>query len=132
VEFVELLDEQQGGLARARCTTTPGIRQSVACGGFAMEFVLLRSGRLARVDEKEITQILFRNATKDREMFHGRCPVQDDTFTKEEDEAFMTHATVEVAPVFKRHITKMPTIVDELLATKKVSGSRIRSVLQSY
>ena len=73
VEFVQLLNEGHSvGQAVARCAPTVNGRPIAMCGGFAMEFALLRSGRLAVVDEREMTQVLFRNATIDREMYWRR------------------------------------------------------------
>ncbi len=132
VEFVELLDDEVlGGRARARCSTTPDIRQSVACGGFAMEFVLLRKGRLGNVDEREIAQTLFRNAGKDRNMFHGRPVDYDDNFTKDEDQAFMTHAIDKVVPILPSYLTRMAIAVNELLKTKRIEGLRLKAILLS-
>ncbi|KKN92167.1 hypothetical protein LCGC14_0209800 [marine sediment metagenome] len=72
VEFVEIMGEENEGrgFARARCNTTPDIRPLVLCAGFATEYLLLRKGFLAAIDEKEFTQLIFNNATIDREMYH--------------------------------------------------------------
>lgn len=130
VEFVELLDEEHAtGQARARCASTVDGRPKALCGGFAMEYVLLRAGRLAHVDEREITQILFRNATIDREMFWHKTPGAD--ISKEEDEEFMRVAINEVAPVLKASVSRLQVLVDELLSNQRVSGDRIREVLGS-
>ena len=130
VEFIELLDDEtSGGLARARCFTNADIRRSVACGGFAAEFFLLRKGHLSQVDEKEIAQIIFRNATKDREMFCGRTLRDNEGFTKEDDEAFMSHAVSDIAPIFSWYFPKMRQVVGELIRAKKLDGKRIKEVL---
>ena len=130
MEFIELLDDENvGGLARARCSTTQDIRQMVACGGFAAEFFLLRNGYLPKIDEKEITQIIFRNATKDREMFCGRTPRDNEQFTKKEDEDFMHLAINNVAPIFGQYFDQMDQIVCELIKVRKVDGNRTKELL---
>jgi hypothetical protein len=40
IDFLELLEGDPRGQARARCLVTPGIERTVACGGFAAEFYL--------------------------------------------------------------------------------------------
>lgn len=132
VAVIELLnDEHAAGLARARCNTTPDIKPRVACGGFAIEFFLFRAGQLPKIDDHEITQIIFRNATKDREMFAERILLGNDEFTKEEDVAFMHCAIDQVAPIFKRYFLRMRELVDELLATRRVDGEKVKAVLMS-
>jgi len=128
VEFIELIDiEKPGVAARARCATTPNIRQNVACGGFAVEFFLLRRGFLGDVDEREITQVLFRNASNDREMFHGVSG--DYEFSEAEDRIFMNHAIKIVVPIFSIHLNGMKELVEEMLNNRRIDGSTIRSAL---
>ncbi len=130
VEFVELMDDETaGGLARARCRTTPEIRSSVACGGFAAEFFLLRKGHLEQVNEQEIIQVIFHNASKDREMFLGRTLSDGEEFSKEFDERFMNHAVFVVAPIFNIYFAGMKEIVRELVRKKKVDGKRVTDIL---
>jgi hypothetical protein len=130
VEFIELIDDASSeGLARARCLTTQPIRQSVACGGFAAEFYLLRAGYLPPVDEKEITQTIFRNAAMDREMFKGGKASDRSERTKGDDEAFMNHAVCVVVPILKQYILRMKQIVRELLNDKKLDGKRVKQIL---
>ncbi|MEX8505943.1 hypothetical protein [Leptothrix ochracea] len=130
VEFIELIDgENADGLARARCSTTTTIRPKVACGGFATEFFLLRNGHLPTIDEKVITQIIFRNATKDREMFCERTLDDKNGFELEDDEAFMHMAVNEVAPIVKQYFHQMEQIVGELIKERKVEGSKVKAML---
>lgn len=130
VDFIELIDDGPSeGLARARCLTTQPIRQSVACGGFAAEFYLLRAGYLPPVDEKEITQTIFRNAAMDREMFKGGKGSDQSACTREDDERFMNHAVCVVVPVLRQYILRMKQIVRELLKDKKLDGKRVKAIL---
>jgi hypothetical protein len=103
------------------------IRRKVACGGFAAEFVLLRDGDIGPQDEREITQVLFRNATIDREMFHSLEPGAE--FTEQQDREFMHCAVDEVAPIIRRYKREIGKAVKELEADGRVSGERVRQLM---
>src|SRR5262245_43835595 len=107
VDFIEFLDGDARGHARARCVVTSEIEKSVACAGFAAEFYLLNRGyaEQGRDDERDISQIVFHNATGDREDFWERKLGRDEAFTKAEDEKFMNHAIESVAPIFDRYFS---------------------------
>jgi len=127
VQHVELLNDHELGRARARCITTPNIRQRVACGGFAAEFVLFRDGDIGPQDEKEITQVLFRNATIDREMYHS---LASGTATSEaQDREFMNCAIDIVASIIRRHKPAIAKAVQELERDSCVSGQRIKQIM---
>lgn len=129
VEFIEFIeDEDHKGLARARCKTTPDIRPFVLCGGFATEFVLSRCGLLEKIEEREFTQLVFKNASIDREMYFGKGA--DDELTKEEDTEFMHFAVDKVAPIIKEYLSEMREIVAHLQVHRKIDGSMIKSLLQ--
>lgn len=127
VQCVELLSEHKLGRARARCVTNQYIRQQVACGGFAAEFVLLRDGDLGPQDEKEITQVLFRNATIDREMYHSLDSGAE--LSEAQDREFMHCAINEVAPIICSHKALIAQVVEELEKNGGVSGERIKQIL---
>jgi hypothetical protein len=137
VDFIELLIGDARGHARARCVDPPGRHKSVACGGFAAEFYLVNSGHAERGpgDERNISQILFHNATNDREDFWGRKLRPDEVFTQAEDEEFMHHAIGSngdggAIPIFARYFSRMQVLVCELCEARKVDGSRIKQVLR--
>ena len=127
VEFVETLENHNTGRARARCVTNQYIRQRVACGGFAAEFVLLRDGDLGPQDEREITQILFRNATIDREMYHSLDSGSE--FSEVQDREFMSCAINDVAPIIRRYKSEISEAVEELERTGRVDGDRIKGIM---
>src|SRR5258705_12080163 len=104
------------GHARARCVVTSEIEKSVACGGFAAEFYLLDKGyaERGRDDERDISQIVFHNATGDREDFWGRKLGRDEAFTEAEDREFMNHAIGSVVPIFNLYLPGMRVLVREL------------------
>lgn len=127
VNYVELLEVHKTGRARARCVTNPDIRQAVACGGFAAEFVLLRDGDLGSQDEREITQTIFRNAAIDREMYFSVYPNTE--LSQTQDQEFMDCAVYEVAPMIQRYKDKIAVAVRELEADGCVSGERIKHIM---
>jgi hypothetical protein len=114
IDFIELLDGDARGYARARCVVTLEIERSVACGGFAVEFYLLNNGyaEQGRDDERDISRIVFHNATSDREDFWGRKLGRDEAFTEAEDREFMNHAIGSnafggVVPIFNQYFSEM-------------------------
>lgn len=127
VQYVELLRDHGLGRARARCITNQYIRQRVACGGFAAEFVLLRDGDVGPQDERDITQVLFRNATIDREMYHSLDSGAD--FCKDQDQDFMNCAINEVVPIIRLYKAEMAKAVEELEREGCVCGERIKRIL---
>lgn len=133
VTFIELLDGDARGHARARCVVMPEIERSVACAGFATEFYLLNSGHAEQRpdDGRNISQVVFHNATSDREEFWGRKLERDEVFSRAEDEAFMQHAIEAVAPIFNRYFSGMQQLVRELCDTGRVEGRRVEEVLLS-
>jgi hypothetical protein len=132
VDFIEFLDGDARGYARARCVVTPEIERSVACAGFAAEFYLLDNGyaELGRDDQRNISQVVFHNATGDREDFWERKPVGDEAFSKAEDEAFMNHAIGSVAPIFNQYFSGMQELVRELCDARRVEGRRVKELLR--
>jgi hypothetical protein len=127
VQCVELLEGHERGRARARCITNPSIRKLVACGGFATEFVLLRDGNVGNQDEKEIAQIIFKNATIDREMYHSLSP--KDPISKTQDDEFMKCAVDKVAPIIRHYKPLMADAVKELEEFRSISGERIKQII---
>ena len=129
VDFVEIMGEESGGrgFARARCNTTPDIRPYVLCAGFATEYVLSRKGFLAAIDEREFTQLVFKNSTIDREMYHGVSQKHD--FSESEDREFMDLAVNTVSPIIASHLGKMHEIVGILCSVGRIEGSQIAALL---
>ena len=137
VDFVELLDGDTRGHARARCVVMPEAHRSVACGGFAAEFYLLNNGyaQRGRDDDRDISRIVFHNATHDRQDFWGREPGSDQGFSETEDWEFMHHAIGSdgqggMIPIFNLYFSRMQELVRELGETRRVEGRRVREVLR--
>jgi len=128
VEFVEFVnDPKSKGIARARCSTNTTIRQYVACGGFAAEFYLLRSGNLGNLNEQWIAQEVFKNATIDRELYFNKLPGSN--FTKEEDTEFMNLAVQYVKPILERYQSELNVAVQELLRNDRIEGHRLKEII---
>ena len=109
----------------------PDMERSVACGGFAAEFYLLKTGNVDwSGGEQEISAIVFGNAWRDRLDFVGRVVTQDNDLTEEEDKEFMRHATQVVAPIFDLYFSRMQDVVSELLVARKIDGARVKKLLQ--
>ena len=137
VDFIELLDGDARGHARARGVVTSEIERIVACGGFAAEFYLLNNGSAERGsdDERDISRIVFHNATSDREDFWGRKLGRDEAFTEAEDREFMNHAIGSdgfggVVPIFNQYFSGMQVLVRELCEARRVEGRRVKELLR--
>jgi hypothetical protein len=131
LDGIEFLEGDTRGFAVAHCCDVmPDMERSVACGGFAAEFCLLRAGYVDWADLQEISAIVFSNAWSDRQDFAGRTVTEDNDFTKQEDEEFMHHAIQVVAPILDLHFSRMQNVVSELLAARKIDGARVKELLQ--
>jgi len=109
----------------------------VACGGFAAEFYLLNNSYAERGcdDERDISRIVFHNATSDREDFRGRKLGRDEAFTEAEDREFMNHAIGSdgfggVVPIFNQYFSGMQVLVRELCEASRVEGRRVKELLR--
>lgn len=137
VEFIELLTADARGHARTRCKIASSeTNRAVACGGFAAEFYLLKCGCAEKRadDDRDINQIVFHNATNDREDFWGRKLGTDEAFTKEEDRMFMERAIGAggyggVIPIFNLYLLGMQELARELCEARRVEGWRVKEVL---
>jgi hypothetical protein len=137
LDGIEFLEGDSRGFAVARgCAVMPDEERSVACGGFAAEFYLLRAGYIDGVDLNDpsevarVSSLVFSNAWMDQQAFAGRMVTKDNDFTKEEKEEFMRYAIESVAPIFDLYFAKMQIVVSELLAERKINGVRVKELLQ--
>jgi hypothetical protein len=139
VDFIEFLDGDAPDYARARarCEVFPETERSVACGGFAAEFYLLKNEYAEKRpdDDRDINRIVFHNCTHDREAFLGRSLSTNDAVAEAEQREFMHHAIGSdgsggVIPIFNQHLSGMRELVRELLVARRVEGKRIQELLQ--
>ena len=91
--------------------------------------MLYRDGDLGDQDEKEMTDVLFQNATIDREKFHS-LP-RGEALTKQQDYQFMSHAWERVVPIVRQYKSKIMQAVSELEISRRVSGERIRQIINA-
>lgn len=133
VDLIEFLDDDPRGHARTRCVVMPEIENSVACGGFAAEFLLLKRGyaQLGADDTRNISQVVFHNASADREDFWGRKLLEGECFTTSEDEAFMNHAIKVAAPILELYFSQLQELAHELTQARRVDGWRMKEVLRA-
>jgi len=137
LDRIEFLEGDAQGFAVARgCYVMPDKERSVACGGFAAEFYLLRTGCVDGVDLNDprdveaVSERVFSNAWRDHQKFVGRTVTEDNDFTKEEKEEFMNYAIDRVVPILDLYFAKMKLVVSELLAARNIEGTRVRELLQ--
>lgn len=137
LDCIEFLNEDTQGFAVVRgCYVMPEAEKSVACGGFAAEFYLLDNGYVYGIDletqkgVQEVSNQVFSNAWRDVQDFIGRSVTEDKDFTKKEQDSFMNYAIRHVCPIFNLYFDNMKAIVRELLAKRKISGKRVRELLQ--
>lgn len=133
VDFLEFLVGDARGHARSRCVVTAEIEKSVACGGFAAEFYILNKGYAEKSsnDERDISRIVFHNATGDREDFWGRSLGSEECFSEAEDREFMNHALSSVAPIFDQYFLGMQAVVSELYQARRIEGVRVKELLRA-
>jgi hypothetical protein len=137
LDGIEFLERDARGFAVARgCDVMPDKERSVACGGFAAEYYLLRAGYIDGVDLHDpsavaaVSDLVFSNAWRDHQAFVGRTVTEANDFTKEEKEEFMHYAIGRVAPIFDQYFVRMQNVVRELLAARKIDGARVKELLQ--
>lgn len=137
LDGIEFLEGDARGFAVARsCTVMPDKERSVACGGFAAEYHLLRAGCVDGVnlnDDHEVAAVsalVFSNAWRDQQEFVRRTVTENNDFTKEENEEFMRYAIEHAAPIIDLYFARMQIVVSELLAARRIDGARVKELLQ--
>ena len=135
IEFIEGGDATKGFAVTRDCYVTPEMERSVACGGFAAEYYLLRAGRIDGVDLNDpravaaVSAKVFSNAWRDQQDFVRRTVTEYNDFTKEENEEFMRYAIERVAPIFDQYFSRMEDVVRELLRARRINGARVKELL---
>lgn len=137
LDGIEFLEGDERGFAVAHCCDVmPDMERRVACGGFAVEYYLLRAGYVEGGNLNDpnaveaVSALVFSNAWRDQQDFVRRTVTQDNDFTKEEDEEFMHYAIEHVAPIFDLYFARMHIVVRELLDDRKIRGERVKELLQ--
>lgn len=132
VELIELMNDPiSKGLARARCETfNQEMRMNTAAGGFAIEYILYKTGCID-IEEKDFLQEVFFNASLDKVSFFNGDFVQDNGYwPKELDESFRDHA-IRLSKTFVPKIDKMEKILNQLMIQGRLSGDEISAIYNS-
>jgi hypothetical protein len=136
VDFIEFLDGNARGYARARCVDAAEIERSVACGGFAAEVYLLKNGYAEQApdDKRDIDSVLLNNASMDAHAFWGR-EYSSEGFTETETKEFVNHAFRPdgwggVIPIFDQYFSGMQELVRELCDARRVDGRQVKEILR--
>lgn len=86
-------------------------------------------------DDRDINQVVFHNATNDREDFWGRKLGRDEEFSETENREFMNHAVGSdgyggLVPIFNLYLSGMQELVRELCEARRVEGRRVKELLR--
>lgn len=138
IDFIEFLDGDARGDARTRCVIMPGTERSVACGGFATEFYLLKNGYAEQApgDKRDIGLIPYDSAVIDCLDFWGRkLETYKDGFAEAETKEFVNHAIGSdgyggVVPIISQHFSRMQELVREFCEARRVEGGRVKQLLR--
>lgn len=130
VDFIEFVDDPAcHGKARTRCEFTQNIRNYVACGGFAAEYYLYRSGKLEATEKQFVTAALV-NAFLDKQSFFGGNFEQENGCWPEKlDIQFRDFAIFKVAPIVERNIAALEAIVKILNENGRIDKDQINQIL---
>ncbi|RFC33475.1 MAG: hypothetical protein DID92_2727744938 [Candidatus Nitrotoga sp. SPKER] len=130
VEFIEFVDDPAcQGKARTRCEVTLNIRKHVACGGFAAEYYLYKSGRL-EATEKQFVSTALVNAFLDKQSFFGGNFEQvDGCWPAQMDIQFRDFAICTVAPIVAGNAVALEKIAKVLNENGRIDKVKINQIL---
>lgn len=133
VELMEIIkDEEHFGRARARCETTDESKPYIACGGFAAEYQLYKSGML-NVSEREFVQNALVNAFPDKAKFFGADYEEDDgCWPSEMDVQFRDFSIYKVAPMLEDNFSLLSELAETLLENEYLSESQISDIAKKH
>ncbi len=135
VEFVELSVESDGKCkGRTRANRPPASKQAIACGGFAVEYLLFMRDRIVDEDGVPITESAFinaamNNAREDKISYFG-VDLNDATgrWPAEKDDAFMT-AGIRLSGKLQPSFANIEALARALQSSKKVERTEIGRIL---
>ena len=133
VELMEIIkDEEHFGRARARCETTDNSGPYIACGGFAAEYQLYKSGML-NVSESEFVRSALVNAFPDKTKFFGADYEQaNGCWPSEMDEQFRDFAIFRVAPTLADNFALLEELAKTLLEEEYLSEEQIKDIAKKH
>lgn len=136
VDQIELLPESHP-LGRARATTfrPPGSEKMIACGAFAVEYLLYQAGRITdehgtAITEKGFIDASMANASADKKSFFGEDLMQfDGTWPADADRQYMSFGIFVVVPKLAPMLNTIAALAERLLSTGRIERSEIESIL---
>lgn len=133
VEFIQLLNaESTKPEGQTRCELMPAIRKHIACGGFAIEYYLYKSGKL-EVSEKEFVNNALIKASDDKErFFNGNYEQVDGCWPRHMDIEFRDFAIKKVFPILYVNILVVQKIATTLCEKNYIEGAQIREIMSKY
>ncbi|MCK9687280.1 M50 family metallopeptidase [Scleromatobacter humisilvae] len=137
VEFLELFPEG-GGRCRVNRSGDTQQGRLIACGGYAVEFILYRSGRLmlptgAKLTDKDFINLGMANAWDDKKSFFGADHGGDaKSWPLEMDSEFMTFGWKQVVPLLTPMMPAIEAIANQLDAQTTLSGEEARAIVAQH
>jgi hypothetical protein len=133
VELMEIIkDGTQFGRARARCETTEASRPYIACGGFAAEYLLHKSGILS-LSEKDFVRSALINAFPDKTAFFGKDHEQENgCWPPKMDMQFMMFAINKVAPILESRFALLRELAEALAGNEYLAGEQICEITRKH
>ena len=136
VEFAELIEDPMSkARAKVRAQFDLSARQLIACGGFAVEYLLYQSGRIADSNGLPITERSFidasiDNARRDKlSFFDGDFAETDGCWPKEMDTEFMNYAIDKLVPRMRQHFQKIEALASALEEKSKLGRDEIEAII---
>ena len=138
VEFIELLPQgsTEAG-AKARTIRPHGTERTIAVGGFAVEYLLFRQGRLldergTMMTEKGFIDSAMNNSSADKISFFGSNLMEaDGTWPAAQDREYMNFGVTVVAPQLEPMLDRIQRLAEALQAKTRVERAEIESILRS-
>jgi hypothetical protein len=137
VEFVELFAEG-GGRCRINRTDDKLLAKCIAAGGYAVEFLLYKAGRLRTpngvgLTDRDFINLGMANAWDDKKSFFGADHAgEDKAWPAELDTEFMTFGYQRVAPPLQSKMAVIEAIALRLDAASRLTGDEVRGILAEY
>lgn len=136
VEFIELLPDGSG-----RCRVVHGINaeqaQCIAAAGYAVEFLLFKSGLLAAPEgkppEKWFIDFSMANSWDDKKSFFGGDYSKgENAWPAGMDEQFMTFGWQVVSTMLRPWMPAIEALAIQLEATSRVTGAEARAIFAKH
>jgi hypothetical protein len=138
IELIEHASEPGKYEGRTRAHRPPEARQFIACGGFAVEYLLFEWKQLtnsegAPLAQKEFIDTAVGNASLGKEAFFGGNFIAKDGYWPDHyDNDFMEFAIQKVAPRLRRRFKEVEAIADALKTKKLLVRADIEALLSPY